>query len=476
MPRPADDLQAILTLGSLGALDDATLLDLFESPGAAAADHAFEVLVRRHGPLVLRVARGRLDSEEDARDAFQATFWLLARRSRSIRNRAALAGWLFGVASRVAARSVVESARRRTRERRVAISEADSTHDPARRDPDLAPTIQAEVARLPRLYRVAVILCDLEGLSYEEAATRLDCPLGTFKARLSRGRSRLRDRLARRGLAPAGWESTPSRPLVVPLALIQTTCRMVRPMGSALSSTVAANSAVLLARGVSRIMFLTKLQQCAILGLLATATGAVTYRGLVVAASPQPPSASAGAMDPPPRPQTSSPRPPASPPNLLQNAGFEEGTETPTAWSEGAKIDGVNYLWDRDKGNARQGNASLALHKTAQRFFPIAQWSQEVDRPKDAQALQVSAQVKAEGVTKAIIDVVFLNEKDEWIKHEWVASITPPKPTVPALTHDWKEYKGRVEIPPGTKKCQICLQIYGPGKVWFDEVRAEPVP
>ena len=199
MPRPDADLQAILTYGALGTLDDAALLDLFESRDATAAERAFEALVRRHGPMVLRVARGRLGSEEDTRDAFQATFWLLARRSRSIRHRAGLAGWLFGVASRVAARAAVEAARRRTRERRVALSEADSTHDPARRvDPDLAPTVQAEVARLPRPYRVAVILCDLEGLSYEEAAHRLDCPLGTFKARLSRGRSRRPDLRLRR--------------------------------------------------------------------------------------------------------------------------------------------------------------------------------------------------------------------------------------------------------------------------------------
>ena len=271
MPRPDADLQSILTFGAVAALDDAALLGLFESR-EAAADHAFEVLVRRHGSMVLRVARGRLDSEEDARDAFQATFWLLARRSRSIRNRTALAGWLFGVASRVAARANVEAARRRARERRVATSEADSTTDPARRaDPDLAPTIQAEVARLPRLYRLAVILCDLEGLSYEEAAHRLDCPLGTFKARLSRGRSRLRARLARRGLAPAGWESAPSRSLIVPLALIQTTCRLVLSSTPPAGPPAAVLSVLTLAQGVSRTMILSKITLWAAVALLSLA-------------------------------------------------------------------------------------------------------------------------------------------------------------------------------------------------------------
>ena len=319
MPRPADNLQAILTLGSLGALDDATLLDLFESPGAVAADRAFEVLIRRHGPLVLRVARGRLDLEEDARDAFQATFWLLARRSRSIRNRAALAGWLFGVASRVAARSVVESARRRTRERRVALSEADSTTDPARRDPDLASTIQAEVARLPRLYRVAVILCDLEGLSYEEAAHRLDCPLGTFKARLSRGRSRLRDRLARRGLAPLGWESTPSHSPVVPLALIQTTCRLVLNRTSAGGAAMlATESVVSLAQGVSKSMFFT------------TGKFYVSLAATIMIAAVMPTLGSVFAVDPDPASG------PGSPPAAPEQQGSATPAVEPAPWLSSA--------------------------------------------------------------------------------------------------------------------------------------------
>ena len=73
MPRPDADLRAVLALGAAGALDDAALLDRFESAGDGA-ELAFETLIRRHGPMVLRVTRGRLGSEEDARDAFQATF------------------------------------------------------------------------------------------------------------------------------------------------------------------------------------------------------------------------------------------------------------------------------------------------------------------------------------------------------------------------------------------------------------------
>ena len=117
--RPDHDLATLLDLGAIGSLPDGALLDLFEDRAGAVADQAFEVLVARHGALVLRVARLRLASEEDARDAFQATFWLLARRSRTIRRRDALAGWLGGVAGRVAARARVEAIRREVRERRA---------------------------------------------------------------------------------------------------------------------------------------------------------------------------------------------------------------------------------------------------------------------------------------------------------------------------------------------------------------------
>jgi predicted esterase len=159
--------------------------------------------------------------------------------------------------------------------------------------------------------------------------------------------------------------------------------------------------------------------------------------------------------------------------NILLNSSFEEGDEAPGEWDSGATIDGVTYAWD--KNQAHRGKASLCLHKTAKRYFPVAQWSQTVDRTTDSPMLQVSVQVKAERVTKAVIDVVFLDEKDEWIKHEWVSYIGAKGAQDPPVDHDWREYKGKVQIPEGTRKLRVGLQIYGPGKVWFDEARAEYV-
>jgi len=160
--------------------------------------------------------------------------------------------------------------------------------------------------------------------------------------------------------------------------------------------------------------------------------------------------------------------------NILLNSGMEEGEKSPSNWDQGDKVDGVEFVWDKKVGY--KSKASLCLNKTANRYFPIAQWSQTVDRTGDSPEISLSAQVKAEKVTKAILDVVFLGDKDEWISHEWAAYIGAKNAGDKPADHDWKEYSGKVKIPKNTKKIQVGLQIYGPGKVWFDEVRAVYAP
>ncbi len=71
--------------------------------------------------------------------------------------------------------------------------------------------------------------------------------------------------------------------------------------------------------------------------------------------------------------------------------------------------------------------------------------------------------------------MIFLDGIGDWISHEWAAYIGAKEANDPPADHDWNEYSGRVKIPQGTKKIQVGLQIYGPGKVWFDDVRAEYV-
>jgi len=179
------------------------------------------------------------------------------------------------------------------------------------------------------------------------------------------------------------------------------------------------------------------------------------------------------ATSPAGQPATSPPELPAKAadvvPNLLHNGSVEDGDKLPAHWKQGAQVEGVEFIWDRMNGQT--GKSSLGFSKTAQRYFPIAQWFQEVEWKGGGSLLHVSAQVKAENLTKAILDVQFLDDAGTWVGHKWVSYIGE-EDDGPPLTHDWKKYQGDVPVPPGTKAFRVGLQIYGPGKVWFDDVRA----
>jgi len=193
----------LTTVGVVGGLSDAQLLQRFLGTRDGAGQAAFAALVERHGPMVLRVCLQVLGNPHDAQDAFQATFLVLARRAGSVRRADSVASWLHGVALRVAARARADAARRRAHERRGAATRA-AEPAPEAGEPASWAGLHAEVARLPARYREPVVLCYLEGLTTEAAAVRIGCPRGTVLSRLSRARARLRGPLARRGLAPAG--------------------------------------------------------------------------------------------------------------------------------------------------------------------------------------------------------------------------------------------------------------------------------
>ena len=147
-----------------------------------------------------------------------------------------------------------------------------------------------------------------------------------------------------------------------------------------------------------------------------------------------------------------------------------EGRRRSRRFGARAQVEGVKYVWD--KKVAFEGQASLCIAKTANRYFPIAQWSQTVDRTGDLPCLEVSAQVKAAKMSKAVLDVVFLDKDGEWISHHWAAYVGSKEAGDPPADHEWKKYFGTVEIPPKTAKICVALQDYGPGKVWFDDIRA----
>jgi RNA polymerase sigma factor (sigma-70 family) len=176
---------------------DDVLLERFTARREQAA---FAALVRRHGPLVLGVCRRVLRHEQDAEDAFQAVFCVLARKAGGIRRGAAVGGWLHAVASRIARKAKALRTRRRMRE--SDLPDVPTPDDPPERVwRELWPVLDEEVNRLPERYRRAFVLCHLEGKTNREAAAELRCAPGTVASRLARARQRLRSRLTRRGLA-----------------------------------------------------------------------------------------------------------------------------------------------------------------------------------------------------------------------------------------------------------------------------------
>jgi RNA polymerase sigma factor (sigma-70 family) len=181
------------------ALDELTDEELLERFTSQREEAAFTALVRRHAALVLGVCRRVLHHAQDAEDAFQAVFCVLARKAEAIRRRRAVASWLYAVAYRVASKARAARGRRPMPQGNLPDIPAPS-ESPECVWRDIQPILDQEVNRLPEKYRQAFVLCYLEGKTNEQAAAELGCPLGTVLSRLARARDRLRARLTRRGL------------------------------------------------------------------------------------------------------------------------------------------------------------------------------------------------------------------------------------------------------------------------------------
>jgi RNA polymerase sigma factor (sigma-70 family) len=197
----ATDRSGLPALGEaiLDASPDEELLERFFSRSNGAAEDAFRILVARHGPMVLGVCQQILNQHQDAEDALQATFLVLARKGRTIRSRKVLGRWLYEVAYRIALRARAQAVRQRVPERHAS-EMSPPVHENEIAWNELRPVLHDEVNRLPEKYRTPVVLCYLEGKTNKEAAQLLMWPVGTVKGRLSRARNLLRSRLL-----AAGW-------------------------------------------------------------------------------------------------------------------------------------------------------------------------------------------------------------------------------------------------------------------------------
>jgi RNA polymerase sigma factor (sigma-70 family) len=274
------------TTPCLTELSDAVLLERFVQH---RDESAFATLVARHGAMVLHSCRRNLDQVQEIEDAFQAVFLILARKAHTLRQPAALPGYLHSIARRVARKA-----------RRKAASVVcqtlrpddlpDDHSDPLARltARELLTVLDEEVARLPKTQQSAIVLCCLEGRTQEEAAKMLGWTPGSLRGHLQRGRRRLQDRLARRGIAlsAALALATVSRSEAVSTVLLRSA--VTGALGCGIGSTASAS-----AHSVLKTMFLGKLAGITALVLMgalaASATSFLVYRGPITEAPEEQP-------------------------------------------------------------------------------------------------------------------------------------------------------------------------------------------
>ncbi len=271
-----------------GFLTDAQLLERFATDRDQAA---FEVLVWRHGGMVLGLCRRMLRHAQDAEDAFQATFLALIRRAHAIRKRESVASWLHQVAYRAALGVKAQTVRR------LPCDHAESSPVEANVETsrsDWWPALDEEISRLPDKYRVPVVLCYLQGKTLGETARELGHPPATVGTRLARARQRLRGRLIRRGvtlttgtfsLALAESHATAG----IPAGLVHSTINIAAAVtaGNGMASGLVSASVAALTKGVLRTMYVSKLRWAWSAGLLlGLVSASVMYLRSPAAADP----------------------------------------------------------------------------------------------------------------------------------------------------------------------------------------------
>ena len=309
-------IEALFEGRSVAGLSDRQLLDRFSAHRDAAAESAFAALVLRHGPLVLGVCTELLHDRQHAEDAFQAVFLILAQKAHSIRDADLLGNWLYGVALRTCRHARHQLDRRRKNEEEAALmsNAASRVGAPSVEEVFLsveqADLLHSEIERLPRAFRLPVVLCYLEGLTVHEAARRLRCSHGTLRSRMARAREKLKRALTRRGVVlPAAGIAAALSTRYASASVSSHLCEMTaRAAIRFVAGQSAAPLAAALAQEVLRSFLATRLKLTLLsLFLLGTMATGASYVNHLLASEKE--RMSAPSSGPSPLAATPAPRP-----------------------------------------------------------------------------------------------------------------------------------------------------------------------
>jgi RNA polymerase sigma factor (sigma-70 family) len=341
-------------LGELVSRPDRQTADreLLRRFSAEQDEAAFAEIVRRHGPMLLRVCQRILHNGHDAEDVAQAAFLLLAQKVASLSWHDSVAGWLFQTAYRLSLKARVAASRRAHHEAQAVLAQPP---DPAAELTvrEMQAVLDEELSRLPEKYRAPIVLCCLEGRSRDEAASCLGWSLAAVKDRLEQGRERLRARLARRGVL-LGTALTSA------WLLEGATCAGLSPHATALAAVQLATGQATLAsllpprvaelvKGVTTTMLLSRVTIVAVTVIALALGGAagVTRRSFDEA---PPPPAQAQAKPAPAAPAAAPVQPEAvaltGHKGAINAVAFAPGGKTVAT----AGADGTVRVWDTGTG------------------------------------------------------------------------------------------------------------------------------
>jgi RNA polymerase sigma factor (sigma-70 family) len=285
MDNLKDSLHRLTRGMTAAALADHTDPQLVARALTGTDEAAFQAIINRHGPMVYRVCWRVLQHAQDAEDAFQATFLVLAQKLRALREHHSLASWLHGIAHRVALRARAQAAAQRRRDQQA--SRPDQVVPEEVTWGELRTALDGELRRLPDHWRQPLILCYLEGRTQDEAAAQLGWSKSKLRRYLDKGREVLGRRLASAGITvPAALAAVllaDSLASAAPSAgQVATTVEAAAGLWSGKTAAqVASVQVATLTEGMVRAMFVAKMKTAVMaavifLGVIALG-GLVTY-------------------------------------------------------------------------------------------------------------------------------------------------------------------------------------------------------